>query len=375
MVQWSPDTTPADRHGRGGYDYRDSHVKGFSLTHLAGAGCPLYGDFPFMPTTATASNPRRPPRRHRRLGGAISSRLLARQRGGEPRLLPRPPQPARTATAIGAELTRDHAHRAGPLHLSAQPPRQRRSINAGGSARPTTSPRCEIDPRRRAIDGSASSGYFCGQRPRYRVYFAAGLRPPVRRLRHLGSGAADAGSTVRQRQPRVGDARARPRRGRRLRDLRHPPQPHRRRPRRRLVRQRRGRARQSRRRGPGPRLRPRSRGGAESAGTARSAGSASAAAARANRHLLHRALPRRASRRGPSATSAAATWEWTAAVHHARGHTQYADFSGWDIYRSEIQLLSILAPAPRRRHRRLAARRRRRRAAACRAGPTPRARA
>ena len=31
-------------------------------------------------------------------------------------------------------------------------------------------------------------------------------------------------------------------------------------------------------------------------------------------------------------------------VHNAGGRTQYADFSGWDIYRSEIQLLSILDP-------------------------------
>jgi predicted alpha-1,2-mannosidase len=32
-------------------------------------------------------------------------------------------------------------------------------------------------------------------------------------------------------------------------------------------------------------------------------------------------------------------------VHHApHGHTQYADFSGWDIYRGEIQLLSLLVP-------------------------------
>ena len=50
MVQWSPDTTPATPHS-GGYDYRDNHVNGFSLTHLSGAGCSLYGDFPFLPTT------------------------------------------------------------------------------------------------------------------------------------------------------------------------------------------------------------------------------------------------------------------------------------------------------------------------------------
>ena len=31
-------------------------------------------------------------------------------------------------------------------------------------------------------------------------------------------------------------------------------------------------------------------------------------------------------------------------VHRARHRIQYADFSGWDVYRSEIQLLSILVP-------------------------------
>jgi putative alpha-1,2-mannosidase len=50
MVQWSPDTTPAAPHS-GGYDYRDHHLSGFSLTHLSGAGCEVYGDFPFLPTT------------------------------------------------------------------------------------------------------------------------------------------------------------------------------------------------------------------------------------------------------------------------------------------------------------------------------------
>ena len=58
MVQWSPDTTPADVNGNGGYDYRDNHLKGFSLTHLSGAGCEVYGDFPFLPTTEPiASSP------------------------------------------------------------------------------------------------------------------------------------------------------------------------------------------------------------------------------------------------------------------------------------------------------------------------------
>src|SRR6185437_593191 len=32
-------------------------------------------------------------------------------------------------------------------------------------------------------------------------------------------------------------------------------------------------------------------------------------------------------------------------VHQASGYTRYADFSGWDIYRSWVQLASVIAPA------------------------------
>jgi predicted alpha-1,2-mannosidase len=59
MVQWSPDTVNAYA---GGYDYGDNRIRGFSLTHLSGAGCNGYGDIPFMPypgtvTSSPASNP------------------------------------------------------------------------------------------------------------------------------------------------------------------------------------------------------------------------------------------------------------------------------------------------------------------------------
>jgi predicted alpha-1,2-mannosidase len=49
MVQWSPDTT--SRPDGGGYDYGDSAITGFSLTHLSGPGCGAEGDIPILPTT------------------------------------------------------------------------------------------------------------------------------------------------------------------------------------------------------------------------------------------------------------------------------------------------------------------------------------
>ena len=46
-------------------------------------------------------------------------------------------------------------------------------------------------------------------------------------------------------------------------------------------------------------------------------------------------------------------------VHRARGFAKYADFSGWDVYRGQMQLLAMLVPAARGGHRQLAAGRRR----------------
>ena len=48
MVQWSPDTP--SRPDGGGYEYDDSAITGFSLTHLSGPGCPAEGDVPVLPT-------------------------------------------------------------------------------------------------------------------------------------------------------------------------------------------------------------------------------------------------------------------------------------------------------------------------------------
>jgi predicted alpha-1,2-mannosidase len=46
MVQLSPDTGH-----KTGYDHTHSHIRGFSLVHLSGVGCRLGGDLPVLPTT------------------------------------------------------------------------------------------------------------------------------------------------------------------------------------------------------------------------------------------------------------------------------------------------------------------------------------
>lgn len=168
MVQWGPDTVPADRHS-GGYDYRDRHLSGFSLTHLSGAGCTLYGDFPFLPTTEPMRvSPAAP-------GGGLRGRFRpgfshANERG-RPGLYSTRLNPV-GGGAIDVALTA--TTRTGMARFAFPPsPHASVLIDAGGSAKGNDLAEVRIDPSAREISGSASSGYFCAQRPRYRVYFAA----------------------------------------------------------------------------------------------------------------------------------------------------------------------------------------------------------
>jgi predicted alpha-1,2-mannosidase len=56
MVQWSPDT-PSQNAG-GGYEYADKEITGFSLTHLSGPGCSVFGDFAMLPLVGAVANPK-----------------------------------------------------------------------------------------------------------------------------------------------------------------------------------------------------------------------------------------------------------------------------------------------------------------------------
>ena len=57
MIQWSPDTSPNTVQSGGGYSYSDSAISGFSLTHLSGTGCPSYQDVPILPTVGAVASP------------------------------------------------------------------------------------------------------------------------------------------------------------------------------------------------------------------------------------------------------------------------------------------------------------------------------
>ncbi|MGZ3498146.1 MAG: GH92 family glycosyl hydrolase [Vulcanimicrobiaceae bacterium] len=159
MVQWSPDT-PSQNAG-GGYEYGDRAITGFSLTHVSGPGCSVFGDFGILPTTGAIANPAKAqqPFSHAdeesapgwyavTLGNpAIRSELSVTTRTG----LGRFTFPAATQANLLFNVSSDQA---GVNDAS---------IRITGPAE---------------LEGSASSGAFCGMPDAFKVYFVAQFDRP-----------------------------------------------------------------------------------------------------------------------------------------------------------------------------------------------------
>ncbi|MCD7443724.1 GH92 family glycosyl hydrolase [Streptomyces lincolnensis] len=164
MVQWSPDT---DRSQPGGYFYDDDKIRGFSLTHLSGAGCYGAQDLPFMPysgqvTASPATDPDHyldgfshddekasPGSYGVTLASGTKVELAATQRSGAGRFTY--PESDRTASLL---------------------------VNVSGSIGGANDAQADISEDRRTISGYVASGKFCGGINRYRVYFSATFDRP-----------------------------------------------------------------------------------------------------------------------------------------------------------------------------------------------------
>jgi predicted alpha-1,2-mannosidase len=338
MVQWGPETTPAAPHS-GGYDYRDNHVSGFGLTHLNGAGCALYGDFPFLPTTEPLNvSPANPDG----LGllGRFQPGFSHAEERARPGLYATRLNPAGGA-GIDVALTATTRTGMARFRFPASP-HASVLIDAGGSAQPDDLAAVSVDPGRREISGIASSGHFCGQRPRYKVFFAAVFD---RRFDAFGTWREDelnrGGRAAEDSEaPAVSPSRSAQAGAYASFDTRHG----------RVVTARVG-------------VSFVSIDGARANLAAESRGAFAAIAARA-RQRWNQALGRVRVSGGSErrldtfytalyhAFLAPRTFSdvggayvgMDGLVHQARGRTQYADFSGWDTYRTQIQLLALLEP-------------------------------
>lgn len=161
MVQWSPDTVNAVPSG---YDNGDNRIKGFSLTHLSGAGCNGYSDLPFMPyvgsvTNSPATNPLQYVSTYSHsnesayagdykvaLDNGVTTELTTTQRTGAARFTYPSGQ---TATLL---------------------------VNVSGSINGNSNAQVSINGN--TISGSATSNGFCGSSASYTVYFYATFSHP-----------------------------------------------------------------------------------------------------------------------------------------------------------------------------------------------------
>ena len=160
MVQWSPDT-PSQNAG-GGYEYSDHDITGFSLTHLSGPGCNVFGDFGVLPGVgAIPADPAsaRAPFSHADEESAPGWYAVSL---GAPKV--RAELSVTRHTGI-ARFTFPSAARANLL------------FNVSSNQAGVTDASVRIDGPDR-ISGSASSGFFCGMPDRYAVYFAAHFSRP-----------------------------------------------------------------------------------------------------------------------------------------------------------------------------------------------------
>jgi predicted alpha-1,2-mannosidase len=169
MIEWSPDTSNGfTRKNVGSYVYGDDMIRGFSLLHLSGPGCPMAGDIPIQPWTAEpAVSPAIDPAHYRArfshaheqaspgyyavsYDNGIRTQLTTTVRAGIG---------AFSFPAAGGALLFDLGRNAAEVYDA--------SLAIEGSSK---------------ISGSVTGGGYCHANHRYTVYFAAEFNQPFARF-------------------------------------------------------------------------------------------------------------------------------------------------------------------------------------------------
>lgn len=199
MLQWSPDTWPSTENFVGGYTYDDRQIRGFSLTHLNGGGCAQYRDILFTPTSAVLTrSPARPTSAAPQaefLSGFDHAFEHASPGRYQVRLNPE------SAESIAVRLAAAARSGLAEFRFSAGAPATV-LIDAGASPMANDDASVRIDPLRREVSGTTTSGRYCYQRNRYTVYFVAQFDRGFsaygtwQRLRGLMPGSTQASDTA-----------------------------------------------------------------------------------------------------------------------------------------------------------------------------------
>jgi putative alpha-1,2-mannosidase len=155
MLQWSPDTP--SRPDGGGYNYDDKSTLGFSLTHISGPGCAAFGDVPILPTVgAVGSDPQ-----------STTESFSHDQEQASPGYY----QAELGTPAINTQISVNDRSGLGVFTYPAGT-QANVLIKAGDSANGNDAASVQVAGNNE-VTGSSTSGHFCGAQGNYTVYFAA----------------------------------------------------------------------------------------------------------------------------------------------------------------------------------------------------------
>jgi predicted alpha-1,2-mannosidase len=176
MIQWGPDTPGSAPPG---YLYTDSQITGFSLTHLDGAGCPAMRDFPVFPVSGPydpsddpidsfshSAEIASPGFYEVTLGSGVLVDLTATQRTGFARFTF--PHGREGTVIIAGGLRHDGLYVRDP------------EIQIGSDG---------------LVTGQRTDAFFCGTAPTYPIYFAARFDRPFADSGTYSGGVATPGGT------------------------------------------------------------------------------------------------------------------------------------------------------------------------------------
>ncbi len=180
MLSWSPENTRGDATrtaAPGGYHYDATRIRGFSLTHMSGTGCAGgSGDIPFFPyagevTSSPASD--------------TEDAVYAADFSHADEIAEPGHYKVGMASGVTADLTA--TARTGSARFTYPPGRPASLlIRTANSEVGSTDSTVTIDPAARTVSGSVTSGNFCGhldpegQRPYYTLHFSARFDRPFK---------------------------------------------------------------------------------------------------------------------------------------------------------------------------------------------------
>ncbi|MFF0062463.1 GH92 family glycosyl hydrolase [Streptomyces sp. NPDC005279] len=173
MLSWSPENTRGNATrtaAPGGYQYDATRIRGFSLTHMSGTGCAGgSGDVPFFPYAGeVTSSP----------AADTKDAVYASDFGHADETAEPGHYKVGLKSGVTADLTAT-THTGSGRFTFPEDKAASLLIRSANSEVGSTDARIDIDPQRRTVSGSVTSGNFCGyldpegRRSYYTVHFTA----------------------------------------------------------------------------------------------------------------------------------------------------------------------------------------------------------